>query len=177
VLQWDGDLLRGEIGFQNAITPIVANGLHGGTTETVLRAYVIADGNDWPVAMAAQACRITYDSRTGIRVDIASQESQRSFFTRKVDEVASACFCTRAMPIVMRTLLVTGRSYRVLFAFDVNRPLLYESARRWTTRGLGNSLPRPGEAYVPSTMIAGEAQWSLADSRIALRTLTGMFVP
>ena len=173
---WRGDVLRADVAFDSALTPMVEHALHGGTTEVVLRAYVVPDGSDWPIALAAQVCRVSFAPATGIQVELATQEKSETLTMVHVAEVIDRCFRAHDLAIVQRRAL-TPRPYHVVFAFDLHQRALYDSALRWTGRGLSNGLQRDGVLLAPEWMLMSTARFSLASPETAIRARSGTFFP
>ncbi len=173
---WDRRLLRASFGFREVVDMEIAKKLSSGLTNVIaMRAYVLQEGENEPVALAVRTCRVVYDLWDEVyRVRISGLGEERNLAVLSIDGVLRQCTDVKDYPVAERVLLVSGRPYLLGVIVDVNpvSPQMLEQLRRWVSRPAGSTGIGPGDALFGSFVGLFVRQIGTSDRTLRFRTQT-----
>ena len=167
-------LLRASFSFRDVLDPALTNKLASGLpTVIAMRAYVLEEGKDEPVALAVRSCRVTYDLWDEVyRIKITGPGGERDAAALNTDGVLRQCTEPRDLPVVDRALLRAGTRYFLGVIVDVNpvSPQMLEQMRRWVSRPTGSTNIGPSDALFGSFVGLFVRQIGASDRTLKFRT-------
>ena len=176
---WDKSLLRGSFSFRDALDKPLLDKLSSGlSTVIAMRAYVLREGEDTPIALAVRTCRVVYDLWDEVyRVKVSSPGGERDTAVINVEGVLRQCAEARDLPVVDKSLLTPGKEHFLGVIVEVNpiSPQTLEQMRRWVSRPNGSTGIGPGDALFGSFVGLFVRQIGNSDRTLRFRTQT--FVP
>ncbi len=176
---WDRALLRGSFSFRDVIDKPLTDKLSSGLpTVIAMRAYVLREGDDTPVALAVRTCRVVFDLWDEVyRVKLSGPGGERDTAVINVEGVLRQCAEARDLPVVDRSILVAGKRHFLGVIVEVNpiSPQTLEQMRRWVSRPSGSTGIGPGDALFGS--FVGLFVRQIGNSDKTLRFRTQAFVP
>jgi len=174
VVQKELTLLRASFSFRDVLDPALTNKLASGLpTVIAMRAYVLEEGKDEPVALAVRSCKVTYDLWDEVyRIKITGPGGERDAAALNTDGVLRQCTEPRDFPVVDRALLKTGSHYFLGVIVDVNpvSPQMLEQMRRWVSRPTGSTNIGPSDALFGSFVGLFVRQIGASDKTLKFRT-------
>ena len=171
---WDRDLLRASFSYRDVLAEqgLMKKLASGLPTVIAMRAYVYAEGEDTPVALAPRVCRVVYDLWDEVyRVHVSEPERERDQ-AAVLDGVLRLCMDARDLPVVRRGLLVSGRPYFLGVVVDVNpvSPEMIDQMKRWMSRPTGSTGIAPSDALFGSFVQLFVRQIATSDKTLTFRT-------
>ena len=167
-------LLRASFSFRDVLDPTLTNKLSSGLpTVIAMRAYVLEEGKDEPVALAVRSCHVTYDFWDEVyRIKITGPGGERDAAALNTDGVLRQCTEPRDLPVIDRALLKTGSHYFLGVIVDVNpvSPQMLEQMRRWVSRPTGSTNIGPSDALFGSFVGLFVRQIGASDKTLKFRT-------
>lgn len=169
-----GTLLVASFSYRDVIDKAVADKLQSGlTTEIAMRAYVLREGEQNPVALAVHTCRVAYDLWDEMyRVKISGPGGDRNLAAYNLEGVVRQCAEVRELVIADRALLVPGHVYFLGVIVEVNpvKAQDLEQMRKWVSRPAGSTGIGPGDALFGSFVGLFVRQLGNADRTLRFRT-------
>jgi|CZKU01.1.fsa_nt_gi hypothetical protein len=171
---WDFDLLRGSFSYRDVLSdPELVKKLSSGLPMVIaMRAYVVREGQDAPVALAPRVCRVVYDLWDEVyRVHVSEPERERDQ-AAVLDGVIRICTEARDLPVVRRSLLDVKQAYFLAVVVDVNPvvPEIVDQMRRWMSRPTGSTGIGPSDALFGSFAQLFVRQIATSDRTLTFRT-------
>jgi len=171
---WDKALLRASFSFRDAVTPAIAQSLSSGLpTVIAMRAYVLREGEDAPVALSVRTCRVVYDLWDEVyRVKLTGPGGERDLAVINAEGVMRQCAEARDVPIAERAALSPGLSHYLGVIVEVNpvSPQMLEQMRRWVSRPSGTTAIGPSDALFGSFVGLFVRQIGASDRTLRFRT-------
>jgi hypothetical protein len=171
---WDKKLLRASFGFREVVDMDIAKKLSSGLTNVIaMRAYVLMEGENEPVALAVRTCKVVYDLWDEVyRVRVSGLGEERNLAVLSIDGVLRQCTDVKDYPVADRALLVPGKPYILGVIVDVNpiSPQMLEQLRRWVSRPAGSTGIGPGDALFGSFVGLFVRQIGTSDRTLKFRT-------
>ena len=175
----EGRLWRASFSFRDALTPGNIQKLSSGLpTVIAMRAYVIEQGVEAPVALALRTCRVVYDLWDEVyRIRVTGAGGERDLAVINVEGVMRQCTEAREYPIVERGVLHAARPHFLGVIVDINpvSPQMLEQMRRWVARPTGSTGIGPSDALFSSFVGLFVRQIGASDNTVRFRTAT--FLP
>jgi hypothetical protein len=173
---WDKTLLRASFSFKDVINKPLGEKLSSGLPTTILmRAYVLEEGQNDPIALAVRTCRVTYDLWDEVyRIKLSGPGGDRDTAAINLEGVLRLCTEARDLPIVDKSLLKSGKAHFLGVIVDVN-PIsaqMLEQIRRWVSRPTGSTGIGPGDALFGSFVGLFVRQIGTSDNTLRFRTQT-----
>jgi len=173
---WEKSLLRASFSYRDVIDPALAGKLASGLpTVIAMRAYVLRDGENDPIALAVRTCRVVYDLWDEVyRVRVTGPGGERDLAVINVEGVLRQCAEARDLPVVDRSLLRAGRPHFLGVIVDVNpvSPQMLEQMRRWVSRPTGSTGIGPSDALFGSFVGLFVRTIGTSDKTLRFRTQT-----
>jgi hypothetical protein len=167
-------LLRASFSFRDAIDTPMANKLASGLpTVIAMRAYVLREGEDTPVALAVRTCRVVFDLWDEVyRLKISGPGGERDTAALNLEGVLRQCVEARDLPVADRSLLTAGKPHFLGVIVEVNpvSPQMVDQMRRWVSRPAGSTGIGPGDALFGSFVGLFVRQLGTADRTLRFRT-------
>jgi hypothetical protein len=167
-------LLRASFSYRDIIDKALAEKLASGLpTVIAMRAYVLREGEQNPVALAVRTCRVVYDLWDEVyRLKITSVGGERDSAALNLDGVLRQCAEARDLPVVDRTLLTPGKPHFLGVIVEVNpiSPQMLAQMRQWVSRPAGSTGIGPGDALFGSFVGLFVRQIGNADRTLRFRT-------
>jgi hypothetical protein len=166
--------LRASFSFKDVVDRRVAQKLASGLpTVLAMRAYVLREGEENPIALAVRTCRVVYDLWDEVyRLKISGPGGERDGAAYNLDGVLRQCAEARDLVVADRTLLTTGRPHFLGVIVEVNpvSPKMLEQMRKWVSRPAGSTGIAPGDALFGSFVGLFVRQLGTADRTLRFRT-------
>jgi hypothetical protein len=171
---WDKTLLRASFSFKDIIDQPIAEKLSNGMAHVIaMRAYVLREGEDTPVALSVRTCRVNYDVWEEVfRVKITGSGGAQEKAVINIAGVIRECAEARDFPIADRSLLTSGKPHFLGVIAEVN-PVSseqLEQMRRWVSRPTGSTRIGPGDALFGSVVGLFLGQIGSSDKTLRFRT-------
>lgn len=167
-------LLRASFSFRDVVDRAVAGKLTSGlTTVIAMRAYVLREGENDPVALAVRTCRVAYDLWDEVyRLKISGPGGERDSAALNMEGVLRQCGEVRDLAIAERALFVPGKTHFLGVIVEVNpiSPQMLEQMRRWVSRPAGSTGIGPGDALFGSFVGLFVRQIGNADRTLRFRS-------
>lgn len=167
-------LLYGSFSFRDVIDKGVAQKLQSGlTTEIAMRAYVLREGEDNPVALAVQTCRVAYDLWDEMyRLKVSGPGGDRDLAAYNLEGVVRQCAEVRELVIADKSLLTSGKAHFLGVIVEVNpiKAQDLQQMRKWVSRPAGSTGIGPGDALFGSFVGLFVRQLGNADRTLRFRT-------
>lgn len=167
-------LLVASFSFRDVVDKAIAGKLQSGlTTEIAMRAYVLREGEQNPVALAVQTCRVAYDLWDEMyRLKVTGPGGERNLAAFNLEGVLRQCAEARDLVIVDRSLLVPGHAYFLGVIVEVNpvKAQDLQQMRKWVSRPAGSTGIGPGDALFGSFVGLFVRQIGNADRTLRFRT-------
>ena len=174
--QKGGELLKASFSFTDVIDKSIESKLGSGLpTVIAMRAYVLRDGENDPIALAVRTCRVVYDLWDEVyRVRVTGPGGERDLAVINVEGVLRQCAEARDLPVVDRSLLRAGRPHFLGVIVDVNpvSPQMLEQMRRWVSRPTGSTGIGPSDALFGSFVGLFVRTIGTSDKTLRFRTQT-----
>lgn len=176
---WDkteksGTLLRASFSFRDVVDKPMAEKLASGLpTVIAMRAYVLREGDENPIALAVRTCRVVFDLWDEVyRLKISGPGGERDTAALNLDGVLRQCADARDLPVAERSLLATGKPHFLGVIVEVNpvSPQMLEQMRKWVSRPAGSTGIGPGDALFGSFVGLFVKQMGTADRTLRFRT-------
>jgi hypothetical protein len=136
------------------VTERVAEKLNGGLPQRIVtRVYAYLENNDDPLTVTVLSCRVAYDLWEGLyRVQVQTEQSDRSFAVGDLQAVIRACLDVRLLPVGAAERFARYKGRRVYFAalLELN-PLSRDTVQRiqrWLSKSGDGQLR--GDAFFGS---------------------------
>lgn len=176
---WDKSLLRVSLSYRDLVDAKVTQKLSSGLpTVIAMRAFVLREGENEPVALAVRSCRVVYDLWDEVyRIKITGPGGERDRAAINTEGVLRQCAEARDLPVADRALLKPGVPHFLGVIVDVNpvSPQMVEQMRRWVSRPTGSTGIGPSDALFGS--FVGLFVRSIGTSDKTLRFRTQPLVP
>lgn len=167
-------ILQASFSFRDVIDRGVEDKLKSGLpTVIAMRAYVLREGEQNPVALAVRTCRIVYDLwDEAFRLKISGPGGDRDLATHDIKGVIRNCAEASELPVADRALFATGRPHYLGVIVEVNpvSPQMLEQMRKWVSRPAGSTGIGPGDALFGSFVGLFVRQIGTADRTLRFRT-------
>ena len=171
---WDKTLLRAGYSYRDAMDRTMTDKLSSGLpTVIAMRAYVLRDGSNDPVALSIRTCRVVYDLWDEVyRIRVSSSGGERESAAVNVEGVLRQCAEVRDQPIADRSLLEPGKGYYLGVIVEVNpiSPQMLDQMRRWVSKPAGATSIGPGDALFGSFVGLFVRQIGSADRTVRFKT-------
>jgi hypothetical protein len=171
---WDKTLLRASFSFRDILDKALADKLSSGLPNVLaMRAYVLREGDDTPIALAVRTCRIVFDLWDEVyRIKISGPGGERDIAAINVEGVLRQCAEARDLPVADRALLTAGRPHFLGVIVELNpiSPQMLEQMRRWVSRPTGSTGIGPGDALFGSFVGLFVRQIGTSDRTLRFRT-------
>ncbi|WP_394850772.1 hypothetical protein LZC95_25360 [Pendulispora brunnea] len=176
---WDKTRLIASFSYRDAIDAPLTQKLSSGLpTIIAMRAYVMRQGEDTPVALAVQSCRVVFDLWEEVyRVTVTSRGGVRDQPVLNVEGVLRQCAEARDLPIADKSYLRAGTPHFLAVRVDIN-PVskeMLDQMRTWVSRPTGSTGIGPSDALFGS--FVGLFVRSIGSSDRTLRFRTQTVVP
>jgi len=169
-----GTLLNASFSFRDVIDKAMAEKLASGLpTVIAMRAYVLREGEQNPVALAVRTCRVVFDLWDEVyRLKISSPGGERDTAALNLDGVLRQCAEARDLPVAEKSLLTPGKPHFLGVIVEVNpvSPQMLEQMRKWVSRPAGSTGIGPGDALFGSFVGLFVKQMGTADRTLRFRT-------
>ncbi len=176
---WDKSLLRASFSYRDIADAAFLRKLSSGLpTVIAMRAFVIEEGKNDPVALTVRTCRVVYDLWDEVyRIKLTMPGGERDIAVLNVEGVLRQCVEARDLPVVDRSLLRPASPHFLGVIVDVNpvSPQMLDQMRRWVSRPTGSTGIAPGDALFGS--FVGLFVRSIGASDTTLRFRTQAFTP
>ena len=175
---WDKEnkILRATFAYRDVVDADVSKKLSSGlATVIALRAYVLHEGQDTPVALAVRTCRVVYDLWDEVyRIRVSGPGEERNLAVLTIDGVLRQCTDVKELPLGDRVVLTPGRPHFLGVIVDVNpiSPQMLEQMRRWVSRPAGSTGIGPGDALFGSFVGLFVRQIGTSDRTLRFKTQT-----
>jgi len=167
-------LLRASFSFRDAIDKPMADKLASGLpTVIAMRAYLLREGENDPVALAVRTCRVVFDLWDEVyRLKISGPGGERDTAALNLEGVLRQCAEARDLPVADRSLLAVGKPHFLGVIVEVNpvSPQMVDQMRRWVSRPAGSTGIGPGDALFGSFVGLFVRQLGAADRTLRFRT-------
>ncbi len=171
---WDKALLRAGYSYRDAMDRPMTDKLSSGLpTVIAMRAYVLKDGSNDPVALSIRTCRVVYDLWDEVyRIRVSSSGGERESAAVNVEGVLRQCAEVRDQAIADRSLLEVGKAYYLGVIVEVNpiSPQMLDQMRRWVSKPAGATSIGPGDALFGSFVGLFVRQIGSADRTVRFKT-------
>lgn len=171
---WDKTLLRASFSFRDAIDAPLQQKLSSGLpTVIAMRAYVMREGEQDPVALAVRSCRVVYDLWDEVyRIKVTGPGGERDQAAINVEGVMRQCLEARDLPVVDRALLRAGAGHYLGVIVEINpvSPQMLENMRRWVSRPTGSTNIGPSDALFGSFVGLFVRNIGASDKTLRFRT-------
>ena len=151
---WDKTRLIASFSYRDAIDAPLTQKLSSGLpTIIAMRAYVMRQGEDTPVALAVQSCRVVFDLWEEVyRVTITSRGGVRDQPVLNVEGVLRQCAEARDLPIADKSYLRAGTPHFLAVRVDINpfSQEMLDQMRTWVQRPTGSTGIGPSDALFGS---------------------------
>lgn len=171
---WERDLLRVSFSYRDVVDRKVIEKLSSGIpTIIALRAYVLREGEDTPIALSVRTCRVVYDLWDEVfRIKITGQGGERNIAAINTEGVLRQCTEAKDLPVATRALMTPGRPHFLGVIVEVNpvSPETLEQMRKWVSRPAGSVGIGPGDALFGSFVGLFVRQVGTSDRAVRFRT-------
>jgi hypothetical protein len=171
---WDKSLLRASFSFRDVVAPPLTQKLSSGLPMVIaMRAYVLREGDETPVALAVRTCRVVYDLWDEVyRIKLTVAGGDRDLAVINVEGVLRQCAEVRDLPVVDRSVLPPNQAHYLGVIVDVNpvSPQMLEQMRRWVARPSGSTGIGPSDALFGSFVGLFVRQIGTSDRTLRFRT-------
>ena len=171
---WDKALLRASFSFRDLLDAKLTDKLSSGLpTVVAVRAYVVRDGEEEPIALAVRTCKVVYDLWDEVyRVHLTDPRGERDTAAVNVEGVLRQCFDARDLPVVDRSLLRPGAPHFLAVIADLNpvSPQMLEQMRSWVSRPTGSTRIGPSDALFGSFVGLFVRSIGTSDRTVRFRT-------
>jgi hypothetical protein len=171
---WDKTLLRASFSYRDALTrPLIEKLGSGLPTVIAMRAYVLREGDDAPIALAVRTCRIVFDLWDEVyRIKVSGPGGERDLAVLNVEGVLRQCAEARDLPVVEKGLLKPDKPHFLGVIVDVNpvSPQMLEQMRTWVARPTGSTGIGPSDALFGSFVGLFVRQIGASDRTLRFRT-------
>jgi len=173
---WERELLRASFSYRDVVDRKVVEKLSSGIpTIIALRAYVLREGEDTPIALSVRTCRVVYDLWDEVfRIRITGPGADRNIAAINTEGVLRQCTEVKDLPVATRALFSPGRPYFLGVIVEVNpvSPETLEQMRKWLSRPAGAVGIGPGDALFGSFVGLFVRQIGTSDRALRFRTQT-----
>lgn len=167
-------LLRASFSYRDVIDKSMAEKLASGLpTVIAMRAYVLREGEQNPVALAVRTCRVVFDLWDEVyRLKITSAGGERDAAALNLEGVLRQCGDARDLPVADKSLLEAGKPHFLGVIVEVNpvSPQMLAQMRQWVSRPAGSTGIGPGDALFGSFLGLFMRQLGNADRILRFRT-------
>lgn len=151
---WDHGLLRASFSYRDVIdAPLTSKLSSGLPTVIAMRAYVFAEGQEAPVALAVRSCRVVYDLWEEVyRIKVTSPGGELNVAAAATDGVLRWCTEAKDLIVAEKAQLTSGTPYYLGVIVDVNpiSPEMLNQMRQWVSRPTGSTNIGPSDALFGS---------------------------
>ena len=173
---WDKTRLIASFSYRDAVDAPLTQKLSSGLpTVIAMRAYVMRQGEDTPIALAVQSCRVVFDLWEEVyRVTITGRGGVRDLAVINVEGVLRQCAEARDLPISDKSLLRSGVPHFLAVIVDIN-PVskeMLDQMRSWVSRPTGSTGIGPSDALFGSFVGLFVRTIGTSDRTIRFRTQT-----
>ena len=169
-----GTLLNASFSFRDVIDKAMAEKLASGLpTVIAMRAYVLREGEQNPVALAVRTCRVVFDLWDEVyRIKISGPGGERDTAALNLEGVIRQCAEAKDLPVAEKSLLTPGKPHFLGVIVEVNpvSPQMLEQMRKWVSRPAGSTGIGPGDALFGSFVGLFVKQMGTADRTLRFRT-------
>jgi hypothetical protein len=170
----NGTFLNASFSFRDVIDKAMAEKLASGLPTTIaMRAYVLREGEQNPVALAVRTCRVTYDLWEEVyRLKVSGPGGEKDTAALNLDGVLRQCAEARDLPVAEKSLLTAGKPHFLGVIVEVNpvSPQMLEQMRKWVSRPAGSTGIGPTDALFGSFVGLFVKQMGTADRTLRFRT-------
>jgi hypothetical protein len=167
-------LLRASFSYRDVVDKSLAEKLATGLpTIIAMRAYVLREGEENPIALAVRTCRVVFDLWDEVyRLKITSAGGERDSAALNVEGVLRQCAEARDLPVADKSLLEAGKPLFLGVIVEVNpvSPQMLAQMRQWVSRPAGSTGIGPGDALFGSFLGLFMRQLGNADRTLRFRT-------
>lgn len=167
-------LLRASFSYRDVIDKATADKLSSGLpTVIAMRAYLLREGDENPVALAVRSCRVVYDLWDEVyRIKAATSGGERDGAALNLEGVLRQCAEVRDLVVADRALVQPKKPYFLGVIVEVNpvSPKTLEQMRKWVSRPAGSTGIGPGDALFGSFVGLFVRQIGNADRTLRFRT-------
>ncbi len=171
---WQNNILRATFSYRDVIDRAVIEKLSSGIPTTIaLRAYVLREGDDTPVALSVRTCRVVYDLWDEVfRIKTTGPGGERNIAAINTEGVLRQCAEVKELAVVDRAILSVGRPHFLGVIVEVNpvSPETIEQMRKWVSRPAGSVGIGPGDALFGSFVGLFVRQIGTSDRTLRFRT-------
>ena len=171
---WDKSLLRVSMGVRDVVDADIAKKFASGLPNVIaVRAYLLREGEDAPVALAVRTCRVVYDLWDEVyRVRVSGIGEDRNVAVLSTEGVFRQCADLKDMAIADKALLPPGKVHFLGVIVEVNpvSPQMLEQMRRWVSRPAGSTGIGPGDALFGSFVGLFVRQIGTSDRTLRFRS-------
>jgi hypothetical protein len=170
-------LLKASFSYRDVVDKSISDKFASGIPQTVvMRAYVLREGDQNPIALAARTCTIKYDLWDEIyRVRIGSATHDTGVIN--LEGVLRQCAQAQDLVVADKVLLTGSKPFFLGAIVEVNpvSPQMLEQMKQWVARPAGSTGIGPGDALFGSFVGLFVRQIGTADKTLRFRTQS--FVP
>jgi hypothetical protein len=167
-------LLRASFSYRDVVDKGMADKLASGLpTVIAMRAYVLREGEENPVALAVRTCRVVYDLWDEVyRLKISGPGGERDSAALNLDGVLRQCAEARDLPLADKSLINGDKQHFLGVIVEVNpvSPQMLAQMRQWVARPAGSTGIGPGDALFGSFVGLFVRQIGNADRTLRFRT-------
>lgn len=182
LLRWVGGAPQLSFSADDFVTARVADKLNGGLPQRIVtRVYAYLENKDDPISVTALSCRVAYDLWEDLyRVQVQTEQSDRSFAAADLQAVMRACLDVRSLSLGAAERFARHKGRRIYFAalLELN-PLSRDTVRRiqrWLSKSGDGQLR--GDAFFGSFVsIFVSRRMGSAEHSLAFRSATYAIPP
>ncbi|MEZ4263937.1 MAG: hypothetical protein R3B36_32890 [Polyangiaceae bacterium] len=167
-------LLRAGFSYRDVIDKSMAEKLSSGLpTVIAMRAYLLREGDESPVALAVRSCRVVYDLWDEVyRIKATTTGGERDGAALNLEGVLRQCAEVRDLVVAERSLVLPKKPYFLGVIVEVNpvSPKTLEQMRKWVSRPAGSTGIGPGDALFGSFVGLFVRQIGNADRTLRFRS-------
>jgi hypothetical protein len=171
---WDKSLLRVSMGVRDVIDADMSKKFASGLPNVIaVRAYLLREGEDAPVALAVRTCRVVYDLWDEVyRLRVSGIGEDRNVAVLSTEGVFRQCADLKDLAIADKALLAPGKVHFLGVIVEVNpvSPQMLEQMRRWVSRPAGSTGIGPGDALFGSFVGLFVRQIGTSDRTLRFRS-------
>jgi hypothetical protein len=167
-------LLQASFSFKDVVDKSIERKLASGIPTTIaMRAYVLREGDNAPIALAVRTCRVVYDLWDEVyRLKISGSGRTRDLAAVDLNGVMRNCAQVVDLPVADKAILTAGKPHFLGVIVEVN-PIsqeMLEQMRKWVSRPAGSTGISPGDALFGSFVGLFVRQIGSADRTLRFRT-------
>jgi hypothetical protein len=169
-----GTFLNASFSFRDIVDKPLAEKLANGLPNIIaMRAYVLREGEQSPIALAVRTCKVKYDLWDEVyRLEISAPGGKKDMAVLNLEGVLRQCAEARDLAVAEKSLLTTGKPHFLGVIVEVNpvSPQMLEQMRTWVSRPAGSTGIGPTDALFGSFVGLFVKQMGSADRTLRFRT-------